>query len=53
MGWKCECGHDNEDDAGECAACHESLGRERTEEDLDRLLDEDMKASTRITTRLS
>lgn len=53
MGWMCVCGRENDDDSSECAACRGPRRRERTEEDLERLLDEDMKASTRITTRLS
>lgn len=52
MGWKCECGHDNEEDTDKCGACDKLRRAGRTEEDLERLLDEDLRASRKITIRL-
>ncbi len=52
MGWKCECGHDNKDTTDKCGACDKPRPAGRTEEDLERLLDEDMRASRKITVRL-
>ncbi len=51
MGWKCECGHDNKDNTDQCGACDKPHPAGRTEEDLERLLDKDLRASRKITVR--
>ncbi len=52
MEWKCECGHDNNDNNDKCGACDKPRPAGRTEEDMERLLDEDLRASRKITIRL-
>lgn len=53
MGWMCACGRENEDHSNECIECNNLRRREQTEEDLERLLEEDLKASRKITTKLA
>ncbi len=53
MGWMCVCGRENDDKSIECIACHNPRRREQTEEDLDRLLEEELIASRKITTKLA
>ena len=53
MGWMCACGQENDDASNECVECNSPRHREQTEEDLDRLLEEELKASRKITTKLA
>ena len=45
MCWMCACGRENDDHSNECIECHNLRRREQTEEDLERLLEEELKAS--------
>ena len=51
MGWMCGCGRKNDDPSNECIECHNIRRRELTKENLDRLLEEELKASRKITTK--
>ena len=53
MGWMCACGRENDDHSNECIECHNLRRGEQTEEDLDRLLEEELIASRKITTKLA
>jgi hypothetical protein len=53
MGWLCAWGRKNEDHSNECIECRNPRRREQTEEDLERLLEEELKASRKITTKLA
>ena len=53
MGWMCGCGRENDDQSNECIECNNRRRREQTEEDLERLLEEELKASRKITTKLA
>ena len=53
MSWMCVCGKENDDESNECAECNNLRRREQTEEDLERLLEEELKASRKITTKLA
>jgi hypothetical protein len=53
MGWMCTCGRENDDHSNECIECNNPRRREQTEEDLVRLLEEELVASRKITTKLT
>lgn len=53
MGWMCVCGQENDDESNECVECNSRRHGEQTEEDLDRLLEEELVASRKITTKLT